>query len=173
MMHLVAARSFIVRAYPLAFRASSYPVITGVRPSRAYGDVSSPKSAERASAESGGSRSKDAVERDAAQKGEGEGSAESGAGFIPDQLAQGGAKGRTGGGDPLESSHHPPAQPKISNASVPGDKPNLSKEQQAEVDAHNAEFEKKHGRAAKANEDKVNKAFWSGRGERNVNGETQ
>ncbi|KAK4173366.1 hypothetical protein QBC36DRAFT_245636 [Triangularia setosa] len=165
MMNRLAGRTLLARVTPMPMR-SSLPVITGLTPARLYGDVSSPKSAEKASAQSGGSRSKDAVEKDAAEKGD----SSSGAGFVPDQLAQGGAKGRTGGGEPLESSHHPPAQPKISNASVPGNKPNLSKEQQAEVDAHNAEFDKKHGRAAKASDDKVNKSFWSGRGGRTVNG---
>ncbi|KAK0670289.1 hypothetical protein QBC41DRAFT_345641 [Cercophora samala] len=169
-MNRFTVRILLARATPMSRRVA-FPVITGVRPSRAYGDVSSPKAAEQASAESGGSRSKEAIEHDAVEKGE-PGDNSSGAGFIPDQLAQGGAKGRTGGGEPLESSHHPPAQPKISNASVPGSKPNLTKEQQEEVDAHNAEFEKKHGRAAKADEDKVNKSFWSGRGGRTVNGAT-
>ncbi|KAK4677888.1 hypothetical protein QC764_302770 [Podospora pseudoanserina] len=166
-MNRFTARVLLAQATPMS-RRLAFPVITGVRPGRSYSDVSSPKAAEQASAESGGSRSKEAIEQDAVQKGEREGS--SGAGFVPDQLAQGGAKGRTGGGEPLESSHHPPAQPKISNSSVPGNKPNLTKEQQEEVDAHNAEFEKKHGRAAKANDDKVNKAFWSGRGDRNIKG---
>ncbi|KAK0742100.1 hypothetical protein B0T21DRAFT_360629 [Apiosordaria backusii] len=158
MMNRLAARSLLARVSPMPMRAS-FPVITGVRPARSYGDVSSPKSAEQASAESGGSRSKDAVEKGESPTG----------GFIPDQLAQGDAKGRTGGGKPLESSHYAPAQPKISNASVPGNKPELTKEQQAEVDAHNAEFEKKHGRAAKAADDKVDKSFWSGTGSRTVN----
>lgn len=110
--------------------------------------TSSPKEAEAASAQSGGSRSKDAVE--AAADGDVD------------------AKGRTGGGEPLESSVNPPAQPKVRNASVPlgKGKDALSPEQQEEVDRHNADFDKKHDRAASAAEDKVNKDFWRGTGGR-------
>lgn len=74
--------------------------------------------------------------------------------------------GRTGGGKPLDSSRDPPPQPKISNASVPGEKAKLTEEQQAEVDKHNEEFEKKHGKAEAAADDKVDKSFWSGQGSR-------
>ncbi|KAK3986515.1 hypothetical protein QBC44DRAFT_138902 [Cladorrhinum sp. PSN332] len=114
---------------------------------------------EEASAQSGGSRSKEAVETGKSPT----------AGILPDALADGDARGRTGGGKPLASSHHPPAQPKISNGSVPGSKPKLTKEQQAEVDKHNEEFEAKHGRASPAENDKVNKSFWSGTGDRQIN----
>ncbi len=89
--------------------------------------------------------------------------------LVPDPLAEGDARGRTGGGKPLSSSDHPPAKPKIYNASVHGGTQTLTEEQKAEVDAHNAEFEKKHGKATPAQEDKVNKSFWSGKGGRNVN----
>lgn len=61
-----------------------------------------------------------------------------------DRLAGEGAKGRTGGGEPLSSSENPPPQPKINSASIPGQgRDKLTKEQQEEVDRHNAEFEKK------------------------------
>ncbi|KAK4222292.1 hypothetical protein QBC38DRAFT_490229 [Podospora fimiseda] len=123
-----------------------------------YGNAD-PLPEEKASAQSGGSRSKEAVETGKSPT----------AGILPDTLADGDARGRTGGGKPLASSHHPPAQPKISNASVPGHKPKLTKEQQAEVDKHNEEFEAKHGRASPAENDKVNKSFWSGVGERKIN----
>lgn len=120
-------------------------------PYRAYA-TSSPKEAEEASAQSGGSRSKDAAEAAAA-------SADGG---------DVGAKGRTGGGEPLESSENAPARPKVHNAKVPlgGGRDNLTKEQQEEVDRHNADFEKKHDRASKAAEDKVDKDFWKGTGGR-------
>ncbi|KAK3361337.1 hypothetical protein B0T24DRAFT_539372 [Lasiosphaeria ovina] len=124
--------------------------------SRSYGAHSSPKKAEEASAQSGGSRSKDAAEQESTPT----------AGVVPDELAGGEALGRTGGGEPLESSKSPPAQPKISNASVPGQKAKLTKEQQAEVDEHNREFENKHGKAHAAGDDKVDKKFWSGEGSR-------
>lgn len=103
--------------------------------------TSSPKEAEASSAQSGGSRSKDTIE------------------------SAGKAKGRTGGGEPLSSSENPPPRPKIHNASVPGQgRDKLTKEQQEEVDRHNADFEKKHDRASEASDDKVDKKFWSGRG---------
>lgn len=117
---------------------------------------SAPKSAEEPSATSGGSRSKEAVETGSSPTG----------GVIQDGLADGDARGCTGGGRPLDSSVHPPAQPKISNASVPGERPNLSPEQQAEVDEHNRDFENKHGKAEPAGDDKVDKSFWSGKGSR-------
>ncbi|KAK0642052.1 hypothetical protein B0T16DRAFT_420948 [Cercophora newfieldiana] len=149
---------------------SSMPPVTSARLSathhlpaaaagRRYGTTSSPKEAENASAESGGSRSKDAAEQAS-------GSTE---GVVPDALAQGEAKGRTGGGEPLESSHAPPPRPKIYNASVHGGTSKMTKEQKDEVDRHNEEFEKKHGRGQPASEDKVNKSFWSGQGGRTSN----
>ena len=42
----------------------------------------------------------------------------------------------------------------------------LNKEQQAEVDEHNRDFEAKHGKAGPAGDDKVDKSFWSGTGSR-------
>jgi len=123
------------------------------------GNTSSPKAAEGPSATSGGSRSKEAVETGSSPT----------AGVMPDPLAEGDARGRTGGGKPLESSVHPPPQPKISNGSVPGKHAKLTPEQQAEVDEHNRDFEKKHGIADKAADDKVDKSFWSGKGSRTIN----
>lgn len=116
---------------------------------------SSPKEAEGPSAQSGGSRSKDAAEDATADSSNTNG------------LADPPAKGRTGGGEPLSSSSNPPPKPKITNASVPGEgRDRLTKEQQEEVDRHNAEFEKKHDRASAAGEDKVDKGFWQGHGGR-------
>ncbi len=83
---------------------------------------------------------------------------------CPDALANGKVKGRTGGGEPLESSDHPPPKPKISNLSVPGEGLKLTKEQQEEVDAHNRDFDAKHDRAGAAPNDKVDKKFWTGGG---------
>ncbi|KAH6612932.1 hypothetical protein B0J18DRAFT_70893 [Chaetomium sp. MPI-SDFR-AT-0129] len=140
-----------------AATASSSP--SSVRRPYSNGSTSAPKSAEKASAASGGSRSKDAAEQTTSSTSPTEG-------VIPDGLSNGNALGRTGGGKPLNSSRDPPAQPKISNVSVPGEKAKLSAEQQAEVDRHNEEFEKKHGKAEAAGDDKVDKGFWSGRGSR-------
>ncbi|KAK0718560.1 hypothetical protein B0T26DRAFT_713598 [Lasiosphaeria miniovina] len=123
---------------------------------RSYGTHSSPKKAEEASAQSGEPRGRDAAEQEPTPT----------AGVVPDELAGGDALGRTGGGEPLESSKSPPAQPKISNASVPGHKAKLTKEQQAEVDEHNRDFESKHGKAHAAGDDKVDEKFWSGEGSR-------
>lgn len=121
--------------------------LQGPFPARSYATSSSPKEAEVASAQSGGSRSKDV--------------AESAAG-------SGDARGRTGGGEALESSANPPPRPKVRNASVPlgKGKEALSPEQQEEVDRHNADFDKKHDRAGSAAEDKVDKDFWRGSGGR-------
>jgi hypothetical protein len=128
---------------------------------RAYsnGNTSSPKSAEGPSATSGGSRSKEAAETGSSPT----------AGVIPDPLAEGDARGRTGGGAPLESSQDAPAPPKVNNAAVRGQPPDLTPEQQAEVDKHNKEFEKKHGVSDSAEKDKVDKSFWSGKGSRQNN----
>lgn len=63
----------------------------------------------------------------------------------------------------------PPRPPKVDNAKIPGGNVKLSKEQQAEVDEHNRDFEAKHGLANPAGDDKVDKSFWSGRGSREVN----
>lgn len=137
-----ALRGGPVAALP---RAATTTTLRALPARRTYAS-SSPKEAEAASAQSGGSRSKDAAEQAATDSS---------------------AKGRTGGGEPLSSSRNPPPQPKITNASVPGEgRDKLTKEQQDEVDRHNAEFEKKHDRASTAGEDKVDKGFWSGSGGR-------
>ncbi|ROW04101.1 hypothetical protein VSDG_00964 [Cytospora chrysosperma] len=146
-------RGIQLRALPISTRAT---VAVASLPIRGYA-TSSPKEAEDASAQSGGSRSKDAVEERA--------QVEMGENPTEDRLAKGGAPGRTGGGEPLASSENAPPRPKINNASMPGEgKNNLSKEQQEEVDEHNKDFEKKHDRASPAGDDKVDKAFWKGRG---------
>jgi hypothetical protein len=116
--------------------------------------TSAPKEAEQASAQSGGSRSKDAAEAASANSDASPAEA--------DAVASGDAAGATGGGEPLSSSKNPPPQPKIHNAKIPGSGMKLSKEQQEEVDRHNEDFEKKHDRAAPAADDKVNKGFWGG-----------
>ena len=84
---------------------------------------------------------------------------------VVDGLSDGSAKGVTGGGEPLESSSKNAApKPKITNASIPGsgqtDK--LTEEQKKEVEEHNRDFEKKHDRGNPAEEDKVDKKFWTG-----------
>lgn len=136
---------------PFSRAATSHPFF---RARRTYVS-SSPKEAEGPSAQSGGSRSKDAAEQATDDSSHTSGMADS-----P-------AKGRTGGGEPLSSSSNPPPKPKITNASVPGEgRDKLTKEQQEEVDRHNAEFEKKHDRASAAGEDKVHKGFWQGEGGR-------
>jgi len=53
----------------------------------------------------------------------------------------------------------PAAQPKIHDNATPAAE---GEERQKEVDQHNKEFEQGHDRAAKAEDDKVDKKFWSG-----------
>ncbi|QBZ60668.1 hypothetical protein PoMZ_07610 [Pyricularia oryzae] len=131
---------------------------------------SAPKSAEGPSAQSGGSRSKDAAE---AAEARGDKPSSSSSSADPetagiDSLSERDALGRTGGGKPLESSsENAPPPPKVNNSSIPGDgRDKLSKEQKQEVDEHNREFEERHDRASPASKDKVNKSFWSGGGTR-------
>lgn len=98
---------------------------------------------EDASAESGGSRSKEAKETGSSPTGGEVGGAKGGEGL----------KGPKGKGTP---------SPKIHNQSVPGQAEKMSKEQQEEVDRHNEEFDKRHDRAQPAGNDKVDKSFWKG-----------
>ncbi|EQL03218.1 hypothetical protein G6O67_005532 [Ophiocordyceps sinensis] len=76
-----------------------------------------------------------------------------------------GAKGRTGGGEPLSSTAPgAPAPPKVVNSRVPGvnlDK-ELSEEQKQEVDEHNRHFSVKHDRGQSAPEYKADAKFWTG-----------
>lgn len=126
--------------------------------------TSAPKSAEGASAESGGSRSKSASAAGADDDTSSHTTAEPGG--VPDSLADGSdMRGRTGGGKPLESSRSAPWPPKVWNHNVAGGEPgkDLTGEQREEVESHNAEFERKHDRANKAEDDRVDKSFWGDR----------
>ncbi|KAI3323018.1 hypothetical protein HD806DRAFT_535514 [Xylariaceae sp. AK1471] len=99
---------------------------------------------EEASAQSGGSRSKEAVESGGSPTG----------GKIP---------GKEKGGVALKGPQGKNApQPKIHNQSVPGVKPGLTDEQKEEVERHNQDFEKKHDMAESAPRDTVDKKFWQG-----------
>ncbi|KAI1214597.1 uncharacterized protein F4807DRAFT_403931 [Annulohypoxylon truncatum] len=105
-----------------------------------------PKSPEDSSAQSGGSRSKEATETGGSPTG----------GSIANAASQKGGealKGPQGKGTP---------SPKIHNQAVPAVKSGLSDEQKQEVERHNADFEKRHDRAATASEDKVDPKFWKG-----------
>lgn len=96
-------------------------------------------SPEDASAQSGGSRSKDAEE----------------AGDVGEKASRKGGealKGPQGKGTP---------QPKIHNQAIPGATAGLTEEQKQEVEQHNTEFEKRHDRAQPAADDKVDKKFWN------------
>ncbi|RFN50259.1 hypothetical protein FIE12Z_5438 [Fusarium flagelliforme] len=85
-------------------------------------------------------------------------------GSFIDGLAEGDAKGRTGGGEPLDaSSKNAPPQPKVSNQSIPGNQTDtLTEEQKREVEEHNRDFDEKHDRGNRAPGDKVDKKFWAG-----------
>lgn len=137
-MNRLALRIRGARIPPISTSAVKTGVALPVSARRHYAS-SAPKEAEQASAQSGGSRSKDAKEQvESADQ------VDTGNNPSTDRLAGDGAKGRTGGGKPLSSSENPPPQPKINNASIPGQgRDKLTKEQQEEVDRHNAEFEKK------------------------------
>jgi hypothetical protein len=149
-----------------ALRPSTLPRTTPALPitSLRNASTSAPKSAEGASAESGGSRSKSAAESQSSSSTSASNGANPGA--MPDSLSDGDMRGRTGGGKPLDASLHAPAQPKVWNHAVSGKKPGegLTEEQQAEVDEHNRDFEKKHDRANLTSEDdRVDKSFWGKR----------
>lgn len=105
------------------------------------------ESPEDASAQSGGSRSKEAVETGGSPT----------AGEIPKS-----GNGVANGGEGLKGPQGKSApQPKILNQSTNG-KDSLTEEQKQEVDKHNQDFEKKHDKAESAPGDKVDKKFWSG-----------
>lgn len=75
-----------------------------------------------------------------------------------------GAKGRTGGGEPLSSTAPgAPAPPKVVNSRVPGVnlEKELNKEQKREVEEHNRHFSVKHDRGHSAAEHKVDTKFWT------------
>lgn len=138
-MNRLALRVRGVRIPPISTSAVKTGVALPVSARRHYAS-SAPKEAEQASAQSGGSRSKDAKEQ--------VDEVDTGNNPAADRLAGDGAKGRTGGGEPLSSSENPPPRPKINSASIPGQgRDKLTKEQQEEVDRHNAEFEKKVSRS--------------------------
>ncbi|PSS00510.1 hypothetical protein BD289DRAFT_479407 [Coniella lustricola] len=121
---------------PTASRAGAAAALSSSK-NRAFYATSAPKKAEEASAQSGGSRSKDAAER-----------------------ASENSKGAT-------APDNPTPHPKVFNNTIPGDgEKKLSKEQQEEVDRHNADFEAKHDRAAGQADTKVDKKFWAGQGGR-------
>ncbi|KAJ2977898.1 hypothetical protein NUW58_g7667 [Xylaria curta] len=110
--------------------------------------ASSAESAEeQASAQSGGSRSKEAVETGGSPT----------AGQIP-------KNGTAKGGEGLKGPRgkNAPPQPKILNQSASGVKSGLTEEQKREVETHNEYFDAKHDRATPAPNDKVDKKFWSG-----------
>ncbi|KAG4288691.1 hypothetical protein FPRO06_03513 [Fusarium proliferatum] len=85
-------------------------------------------------------------------------------GSFIDGLAEGEAKGRTGGGEPLDAtSKNAPPQPKVSNQSIPGNQTDeLTEEQKKEVEEHNKDFDNRHDRGNVAPGDKVDKKFWGG-----------
>ncbi|POS75817.1 hypothetical protein DHEL01_v205786 [Diaporthe helianthi] len=160
-MNRLALRVRGARVPPISTSTFRTGVALPISARRHYAS-SAPKEAERASAQSGGSRSKDAKERAETETVD---ELDTGSNPSADRLASNGAKGRTGGGEPLSSSENAPPQPKINSASIPGQgRDKLTKEQQEEVDRHNADFEKKYDRASPAAEDKVDKNYWKGQG---------
>ncbi|TGJ79572.1 hypothetical protein E0Z10_g9191 [Xylaria hypoxylon] len=102
---------------------------------------------EQASAQSGGSRSKEAVETGGSPT----------AGQVPNT-----GNGTAKGGEALKGPQGKNApQPKIMNQST-NVKSGLTDEQKQEVERHNRDFEQKHDKSEAAPQDKVDKKFWSG-----------
>ncbi|KAL8375848.1 hypothetical protein RB595_007123 [Gaeumannomyces hyphopodioides] len=163
--------SLAIQSRPVSNSARLATSSSSTKHHRTYATTSAPKESEGPSAESGGSRSKDAAEDAvavAAANGNSNSTTDPATAGI-DTLAERSAKGQTGGGEPLEStSENAPPKPKISNASVPGNSgmDSLTEEQRREVEEHNRDFEKRHDRATPAKEDQVHKDFWSGGGTR-------
>ncbi|KAI1111100.1 hypothetical protein F5Y14DRAFT_426633 [Nemania sp. NC0429] len=109
------------------------------------------ESPEEASAQSGGSRSKEAVETGESPT----------AGKIPKS-----GNGVANGGEGLKGPQGKKApQPKILNQSTNAAS-SLTEEQKQEVERHNRDFEQRHDKAESAPGDKVDKKFWSGVGGR-------
>ncbi|KAI0490656.1 hypothetical protein F4859DRAFT_15863 [Xylaria cf. heliscus] len=106
---------------------------------------------EQASAQSGGSRSKEAVETGESPT----------AGEIPKNGTANGGEGLKG-----PQGKNAPPQPKILNQSASGVDSGLTDEQKREVELHNQDFERKHDKAESAPRDEVDKKFWSGVGGR-------
>ncbi|ORY71854.1 uncharacterized protein BCR38DRAFT_303856, partial [Pseudomassariella vexata] len=114
----------------------------------------SAKSPAEASAQSGGSRSKQAKETGSSPTGGEIGEGDSGSSADKASREGGEAlKGPRGKGTP---------SPKIHNQAIPGTKEGLSQEQKNEVELHNKDFNKRHDRAQPASDDKVDKKFWKG-----------
>ncbi|KAI0157887.1 hypothetical protein GGR52DRAFT_180127 [Hypoxylon sp. FL1284] len=113
---------------------------------KAAAKESGQKSPEDASAQSGGSRSKEATETGGSPTG----------GSIANAASQSGGEALKG----PQGQDKP--SPKIHNQSVPGVKQGLSDEQKQEVERHNQDFDKRHDRAAPAADDKVDPKFWKG-----------
>lgn len=136
-------------------RRTTLPARTPALSTLRFTSTSAPKSAEGASAQSGGSRSKTAAEN---------AKSSSNTNAMPDSLSDGEMRGRTGGGEPLAASKNAPSPPKVDNSKVPsGKNKGLTEEQQKEVDEHNKDFEAKHDRANPAEDDKVDQEFWGKR----------
>lgn len=140
-------------------------------------------SPEDASAESGGSRSKEATETGSSptggdiansesQQGGGGSSSGSAAGFgagsitggTPKDTSTANAASRRGGEALKGPQGDGTPSPKIHNQSVPGVRQGLNEEQKQEVEQHNREFEKRYDRGNEAPDDKVDKNYWSGHG---------
>ncbi|RYP42409.1 hypothetical protein DL767_000331 [Monosporascus sp. MG133] len=154
---------------------------TGAGPTKAAFSENMKKagSPEDASAESGGSRSKEATETGGSptggkianaesQHGSGASNGGSGAGTTTGGTPNDTSTARAAtqkGGEALKGPQGKGApRPKIHNQSVPAMKSGLSDEQKQEVEKHNEEFEKRYDRGNQAPGDKVDKKFWKGHG---------
>ena len=121
---------------------------------------------ETASAQSGGSRSKEAVETGRSPTGGGlpDANPDTTTGGTPTDSSTARAASQGGGGEGLKGPQgRDKPRPRIHNQSVPGVREGLSEEQKQEVEKHNRDFEKRYDRGSEAPDDKVDKKFWSGR----------
>ena len=138
-------------------KAAFAATLDKVASDEASSSSSSSSPEETASAQSGGSRSKEAVETGRSPTG----------GGLPDanpdsSTARTASQG--GGGEGLKGPQgRDKPRPRIHNQSVPGVREGLSEEQKQEVEKHNRDFEKRYDRGSEAPDDKVDKKFWSGR----------
>ena len=120
---------------------------------------------EEASAQSGGSRSKEAMETGHSPTGGDLPNANTNTttGGTPTDAASTATAASQNGGEALKGPQgEGKPRPKIHNQSVPGVREGLTEEQKREVERHNEEFEKRHDRGKEAPDDKVDKKFWKG-----------
>lgn len=136
---------------------------TGAGPTKAGGSTGGQKDPADASAQSGGSRSKEAKETGSSPTGGkvgGGGKRQYSTSASSSDRGDGAVKEETVQRARDSEKSTPPSQPKIINDSDPSE--GQSKEKQQEVEQHNKEFEERYDRAQPAKDNKVDDKFWKG-----------